>query len=404
MLKKPLVNTLVQIFGKGVTILISLFTTGILTRRLGPSVYGSYTLVSSVFIILDSLADFGTKIIGVREASLKEGKEREKIFTQVTWLRLLMSTIAFLLGLGLIFTWSGFADIRLESVVSLSMIWFTSIAGSLEIVFQTKLRMDLKVIIDIIFPLIFLIALFWWNKPISLLWIFSTYLIARILSLIIGVISMKNSFKFFGIKLINWQFVKKFLKEAWPMGVYLIIFSGYDRAADSLLIQRFIGVRELAFYGLAYKIYGNLIQPAYFFVNSIFPLMSAKSQGKRKLFKESILLLLAGLALLIPFIYILAPWIIRVLAGVGFEASATVLRILLLALIFSYGGHLFGFTLIAQGGQKEILRFSLVSLIFNIAGNIYAIPRFGIVGAAVVTVITEAVNCILMGWRLWRKR
>jgi O-antigen/teichoic acid export membrane protein len=215
---------------------------------------------------------------------------------------------------------------------------------------------------------------------------------------------MKKSFHFFELSSVNWNFIKNFLKESWPMGVYLIVFSGYDRAVDSLLIQRFVGVKELAFYGLAYKIYGNLIQPAYFFVNSIFPMMSAKVGGKRKLFKESSWILLAGLAFLIPVVFILSPWIIRVLAGNGFEASAVVLRILLLALIFAYGGHLFGFTLIARGGQKEILGFSIISLLFNIGANIFAIPRYGIIGAAVVTVITEAINCFLMSWRLWKKR
>jgi O-antigen/teichoic acid export membrane protein len=45
----------------------------------------------------------------------------------------------------------------------------------------------------------------------------------------------------------------------------------------------------------------------------------------------------------------------------------------------------------------------LVALIFNIAGNMYAIPRFGIVGAAVVTVYTEMLSAVLLGISLWRK-
>lgn len=403
MLKKPIINTAIQIFGKGITVLISLVTTGILTRRLGPEIYGSYTLVTSVFIMLDSLADFGTKIIGVREASLREGKEREKVFVQASWLRLMMSTIAFLVGLIVIFNWSGFENIKWEAVVSLSMIWFTSIAGSLEIVFQTRMRMDLKVLIDILFPSLFLISLFLWNQPITLMWVFSTYLGARIISLLIGFNLIKNVVCFNYLRQIDWTFVKKFFKESWPMGLYLIVFSGYDRAVDSLLIQRYAGIQEVAFYGLAYKVYSNLVQPAYFFVNSIFPLMSSKTTEKRKLFKFSTLLMLVGIAVLIPVIYFLSPLIINILAGSSFEPSIQILRILLIALTFSYIGHLVGFTLIARGGQKDILGFSLISLTVNITANLWAIPRYGIVGAAVVTGITEAVNCLLMSWRLWKK-
>jgi O-antigen/teichoic acid export membrane protein len=398
MLKKPIINTVVQVMGKVITVLISLVTTGVLTRKLGVGVYGSFTLVSSVFILFDSLADFGTKIIGVREASLKEENEKNDIFVQVTWLRLIISSISFALGLILIFSWSGFALIRLESVIALSMIWFTSLAGSLEMIFQTKMRMDLKVLVDVIFPVIFLISLFVWGDSVTLLWVFSAYLIARILSLMVGFGLVRKVFgnMQYALTKINWKFLKSFLKESWPMGVYLIVFTGYDRAVDSMLIQKFIGIKEVAFYGLSYKIYSNLVQPAYFFINSVFPIMALKTTEKRKLFKMSALLMGGALLFLIPIIYTISPFIIKVLAGAGFEPSIGVLRILLIALFFSYIGHLVGFTLIANGGQKEILKLGLISLFFNVIANIYAIPRFGIVGAAMVTGMTEAINCGLM--------
>ncbi|MEI8068002.1 MAG: oligosaccharide flippase family protein [Candidatus Shapirobacteria bacterium] len=400
MLKKPIVNTVVQIIGKVVTVLISLITTGVLTRKLGVGVYGSFTLVSSIFILLDSLSDFGTKVIGVKEASLKEDDGKNNIFIQVAWLRLLLTSVAFFLGLILIFNWSAFALIRLESVVALSMIWFTSLAGSLEIIFQTKMRMDLKVLVDVLFPLLFLVVLFTWDKPITLLFVFSTYLLARILSLFVGFGLVKKVFKTFKISSINWKFLLSFLKESWPMGVYLIIFTGYDRAVDSMLIQKFIGIKEVAFYGLSYKIYSSLVQPAYFFINSVFPIMALETTDKRKLFKLSALLMGGGLLILIPIVYFMSPFIINVLAGNGFEPSIGVLRALLIALFFSYIGHLIGFTLIANGGQKEILKFGLVSLTFNVLANIFAIPRYGIMGAALVTGATEALNCIFMGFAL----
>jgi O-antigen/teichoic acid export membrane protein len=180
------------------------------------------------------------------------------------------------------------------------------------------------------------------------------------------------------------------------MGVYMILFSGYDRAIDSILIKQMIGVRELAYYGLAYKIYGNLIQPAYFLINSVFPLMSGKTENKRKLFWQTTGLMLLGALIVAPTIYFLAPWIISVLAGSIYLASVEVLRILLVAMVFAYLGHLVGFTLIAKGKQKIILFIGIISMIVNIGGNLLFIPKFGIVGAAWVTVATEAVAGLLM--------
>lgn len=396
MLKKPIINTLVQVAGKAVMVLLSLVTTGILTRKLGVSVYGNYMLITSVFLLFDSLADFGSKVIGVREAAQKNGEERKNIYIQVAWFRLITSLLAFVGGIFLIIFWSGFEGVKIEALVALAMISFTAMAGSMEVIFQTEMRMDLKVWMDILFPLIFVILLLVWPSTITLLWVFAVYLGARILSLglgwsLIGKIIGKIKFRWW-----NKEFIKSFLKETWPMGIYMILFSGYDRAVDSMLIRQFIGAEQLAYYGLAYKIYGNLIQPAYFFVNSIFPMMSVKETDKRKLFFKSTGLMLIGILAIVPIVYWLAPWIINVLAGNEFGESVMILRILLVAMVFAYISHLVGFTIIAKGGQKQILIIGIISLLVNVIGNLIAIPLFGISGAAWVTVITEGIASGLM--------
>ncbi|MDD4106702.1 MAG: flippase [Candidatus Shapirobacteria bacterium] len=396
MLKKPIMNTLVQVGGKIITVLLSLVTTAILTRKLGVSVYGSYLLITSVWLLLDSAVDFGSKVIGVKEASSKTTFQRNEVYIQVAWFRCLASLLFFIVGLGVILFWSGFDDLEIEALMALLMIGFTAMAGSLEIIFQTEMRMDLKVWGDIVFPLIFVFFLWFTKEDINLFWVFGVYLVARILSLGLGlglVNKITNKIKLVSI---DKSFLKNFLKETWPMGVYMILFSGYDRAVDSVLIKQMIGVTDLAYYGLAYKIYGNLIQPAYFLINSVFPLMSGKTENKRKLFWQTTGLMFLGALIVAPTIYLLSPVIIEVLAGSEFVASIKILRILLVAMVFAYLGHLVGFTLIAKGKQKLILFIGIISLIVNIGGNLLFIPRFGIVGAAWVTVVTEAVAGLLM--------
>ena len=396
MLKKPIINTLVQVGGKIVTVFLSLVTTAILTRKLGPEIYGNYLLITSVWLLFDSAVDFGSKVIGVKEASAKENEERNEIYIQVAWFRLLTSLLLFLVGVGVILFWSGFDGLEIEALVALLMIGFTAMAGSLEIIFQTEMRMDLKVIGEIVFPLIFVIFLVLVKGRVNLVWIFGVYLLARILSLILGLSLIKKITNKIRLVKIDKLFLKRFIKSTWPMGVYMILFSGYDRAVDSILIKQLIGVTDLAYYGLAYKIYGNLIQPAYFLINSVFPLLSGKMENKRKLFWQTAGLMLFGALLVAPTIYFLSPWIIKVLAGDAYLASIEVLRILLIAMIFAYLGHLVGFTLIAKGKQKLILFIGIISLIINIGGNLMFIPNFGIIGAAWVTVLTELVASILM--------
>jgi len=396
MLRKPILNTLVQVGGKVVTVLLSLVTTAILTRKLGPEIYGNYLLITSVWLLFDSAVDFGSKVIGVKEASAKENNQRNEVYIQVAWFRGLTSLLLFLVGVIVILFWSGFDGLEMEALVALLMIGFTAIAGSLEIIFQTEMRMDLKVWGDIVFPLIFIIFLWLAGDRVNLLWIFGVYLLARILSLILGLNLVKKVTNKIKLVKIDKVFLKKFIKETWPMGVYMILFSGYDRAVDSILIKQIVGVTDLAFYGLAYKIYGSLIQPAYYLINSVFPLLSGKMENKRKLFWQTTGLMILGALVVAPTIYFLAPMIIGVLAGNAFVRSIRILRILLVAMVFAYIGHLVGFTLIAKGKQKLILLVGIISLIVNIGGNLLFIPLYGIEGAAWVTVATEVVASVLM--------
>ncbi len=404
MLKKPIINTLVQVGGKIITILLSLVTTAILTRKLGPEVYGNFLLITSVWLLFDSAADFGSKVIGVKEASVKENNQRNEVYVQVAWFRCLTSLLLFFVGLLVILLWSGFDGLEIEALIALMMIGFTAVAGSLEIIFQTEMRMDLKVWGDIIFPLIFVVFVWFAGDKLNLIWIFGIYLLARVLSLVLSISFVNKLINNIKLARLDVGFLKKFIGQTWPMGIYMILFSGYDRAVDSVLIKQLIGVKDLAYYGLAYKIYGSLIQPAYFLINSVFPLLSGKVDNKRKLFWQTSGLMFFGALLVAPTIYFLAPWIVFVLAGTDYLVSVGVLRILLVAMVFAYLGHLVGFTLIAKGKQKLILLVGIISLVVNIGGNLLFIPRFGIVGAAWVTVATEAVAGVLMVGFLKREK
>jgi len=386
----------VQILGKMGSVGISLITTGILTRKLGVTGYGNFILIGSLFVLLDSLADFGTKTIGVREVSKDEDRE---VANHIFNLRLIMAAAAFGIGLALVWTWKGLVGIRWEATVAMLMIFLTSIAGFWEIIFQSKLRMDLKVVMDICFPAVFLVWLLFWQGGVNLLLVFGVYLLARLVSLAVGFNLVREVWKG-KISKFDATRMKELWKITWPMGVFLLMYATYDRAIDSLLLQNFFGATQVAWYGLAYKMYGVLIQPAYFYVNSIFPMMSGKVVNKKELFGKSAGLLLAGAVVLVMGVYWLSPWMVGVLGGEAFGPSVAILRILAIGSFFSYIGHLVGFTLISQGGQKEMLKVGAAGLVFNLIFNLIFIPRYGMAAAAWVTVVTEALDTGMMTWLL----
>lgn len=399
MLRKSLENTAVQIVGKAAMVIISLITTGVLTRKLGATGYGGFVLISSLFVFLDSLADFGTKTIGVREVSKTPKKD---LLGHIFNLRITMTTFSFVLGLVGVWNWSGLSEFRWEATVALVMIFLTSVGGFMEIIFQSKLRMDLKVLMDITFPLSFLIGLWKWSGEITLLWVMTAYVVARAISLLVGWWLVSGLEKI-ELRKADWKKIKTIWDSSWPMGLFLIIFATYDKAVDSLLIQHFLGPLEVAWYGLAYKIHGVMLQPAYYFVNSIFPILSNKEGKSTGLMKKSLAILLVMVTGGMILVWTLAPWMVSVLGGVEFAPSVMVLRTLVLAMLFSYVGHLVGFALIAEGGQKQMLKLGIVALVVNLGLNILLIPRYGILAAAWVTVFTEMIDCLMMIW-FWKNR
>ena len=403
MLKTPLLNTLVQILGKIVMVAISLLTTGLLTRGLGLKVYGDFILITSLLIFFDTLADFGSKIIGVRESAKSDSTKKFSeisVWTNMAVLRIFIALISFGLGIIFIFSWSDLAEVRWTSIVAFAMILLTSIAGSMEIVWQTRQKMFEKVIVEILFPTVFLVGFWFYGASLGLVGVFYLYLIARIVTLGLGMVKLNQYFNF---KLIDKKMMLKLLNLSWPMGIYLLLFTAYDRAIDATMISRFLGKPEVAMYGLSYKIYGALLQPAYFLMNSLFPILSSNVEGKRNLFWKSILIMTLSATLLILGVQIFAPTMINLLGGNEFLGSISVLRLLIVAVFFSYIGHLFGFSLISKNGQKEMVLLGVVVLIFNFIANLWAIPRFGMMGAAGVTVLSEAWAMVLMGMFLYKK-
>jgi len=86
---------------------------------------------------------------------------------------------------------------------------------------------------------------------------------------------------------------------------------------------------------------------------------------------------------------VLAPAIIELAAGSGFEDAATPLRILLASGALAWVNGVFGYALIAKDRQLSALWLNVSALVFNVVLNLVLVPVYGIVVAAVVTVSSE---------------
>ncbi|HUW21203.1 MAG TPA: flippase [Candidatus Bathyarchaeia archaeon] len=391
--RRVTLNTLIQIVGRGGVILISLFTTAILTRSLGQTGYGSFSMINMSVVIFFSLADWGTNLVAVRESAKTTGNLGQ-IYGNCLLLRTIMALLGMFLYAFFVVVNFRFADFRREALIASLIIIFFSLKTSAQIVFHSKLKLYLVTLIDLVAALLFLFSLilFKGNSSLTLKYIviflnLSSGL-AALLALFLSQRLMKANFK------IDFGLIKYLVRESLPMGALLTTFAVYNRI-DTFILQAVSGEAAVGLYSLAYKIHDNLILGAAYLMNAFFPVIAnfteLKVDGidlKRILQKAFDLLLAMAIPMTILF-FILSPVIIRLLGGEEFMLSSKILRVLIFATMIAYLNHLTGYSLLALGEQRTHLKFCLVTLAVNVCLNCLLIPKFSYMGAAFVTVLTE---------------
>jgi O-antigen/teichoic acid export membrane protein len=92
----------------------------------------------------------------------------------------------------------------------------------------------------------------------------------------------------------------------------------------------------------------------------------------------------------------------EMLFGAEFRASAAAARWLLPAATFMFLSNFGETTLACVNRWGSIVAISTAALALNVALNLYWIPRYGYVGSACATLVTEAVYLALTALALWR--
>jgi len=402
-------NTLIQVFSKAVTSFFTLLTTLLLTGLLGRDGFGDYTVVITILILFGALSDWGTTIIGVREVA-KEKKRPDRVLANLFGLKFLMA----LLATPLLILFARLIPLQTSSplllrrtlmIASLFLI-LTAIRSSARIVFQVRLQLQKMALVEIITSgLIFFLSWLVSRLNISLLALVGAYLLATGLGVAVAVglvlQTVKLDFRF------DREVMARLLKEALPMGAILLMFT-MDNRIDTLMLGVFQGSGAVGIYGLASRVYDVLILGAAFLMNALLPVIStlagSSARLKRIYQKTFDVLFLMGLVVVV-FLLVFAPQMVRFLTGQRFEEfndSIRVLRLFSPALFLAYFNHLTGYTIVALGKQGPYFFVALASLIFNFLANLLLIPQFSYFGAVVVTILTEGLVLMITTFFLFK--
>ena len=128
------------------------------------------------------------------------------------------------------------------------------------------------------------------------------------------------------------------------------------------------------------------------FMTPIFPLLAKKFEINReaffKTYRTSLKYLLFFIVPSVCFIYFYMEEVITLFFSDKYIPSIPAAKIVIFSEIFIFGAHVFNYSLISCNKQKLEFIFTVISGTLNIILNLILIPMYGIVGAAIATLIS----------------
>ena len=186
---------------------------------------------------------------------------------------------------------------------------------------------------------------------------------------------------------------KSLLRSSWPLVLSGIAIMIYIRI-DQIMLGQMIGEKAVGIYSAAVRISEVWYTVPMIIVASVFPnILKIKYKDsivyKRRI--EDLLNLMVTLAFILAIIITLeSKSIIYFLYGDNFAEAAGVLTIHIWAGVFVFIGVVGGNWYLAENLQHLFFRCTLVGALLNIALNLILIPKYGVQGSAIATVISQA--------------
>jgi O-antigen/teichoic acid export membrane protein len=397
-------NTIIQVFGKALTITLALIGFGLVTRYLGQKDFGYFSTIYAFLAIFSILVDLGLQMTTTKLIS-DPAEDESKILSNALTIRLLTS----LLFLSLAVLVAGFLPYpKIVKVgMTIAVLGFTasSLTSTITSFFQKHLIIHQAVIAEIGAKAIYLILTF--SAVYFNLGLLGILLAAILDSVFIFIFSFVFVTRKTSLKLsFEKEVWRKILVYTWPIGLTIALNLIYFKG-DTFIMSLIRSPQEVGLYAAPYKILEVLINMAYLFLGLILPVLATNiAVNNTEKIKNILQATFDFLAILtIPMIvggYFLGVPLMVLMAGVDFTISGQIIKILLLATGIIFISGLFGYTVVALGKQQQMIKFYAVNAVLSVIGYLIFIPRYSYWGAAWMTVFSEVFILFTASYILYR--
>jgi O-antigen/teichoic acid export membrane protein len=400
-------NTLTIFAGRASNALFIFLLTLVVSRQLGPAIFGVFSFLTTVVISANTFSSLGLDIWMVREIT-KAPEKAKQYFSTILGLKA-GTSLATLMLVFLIFQATDLPE------TTLHLLWILSIALIFNTVSQTLWHYGdcfkefvyhsfLWAASNIIKSLTG-IALVLLYGELELLII--GVVLAEALALILSIYVIRRRFGPFAPK---FQFAVwwDFLSRSAPIGLGVIFSVLYFRL-DIVMLQLMTDDRVVGFYSAAYKLFEVVVVLPHSLMIVLFPSLVEEFHTDRGKFKISlkkafIVFFVVGSSIALVF-FGFSNEIIGLIYGNDFLFSIKVLDVLAIAISLSFLIFLLSNILIVSGWEMTNTWSLVGASTLNIALNLAWIPAHGAIGAAWATVVCEIVLIGVLGFqsrKLWK--
>lgn len=209
-------------------------------------------------------------------------------------------------------------------------------------------------------------------------------------------------YEWVGGRIRGWRFsisrAKALLAHSWPLILSGFAVMVYMRI-DQIMLGQMLNDKAVGIYSAAVR-----ISEAWYFipvaiVGSVFPALLDAKKTSEALYLEKFqklydTLVVIALVVAIP-VTVLAHQIVEVLFGQEYIEAGTILSIHIWAALFVFLGFASGRWLLAENRQVFVFQRAFLGMVVNVVLNWMWIPQYGGTGAAVATLISQAVAAFL---------
>lgn len=377
--------------------LATLSATVVLARGLGEQQFGRYIVAIAFASLLGVFVEFGTSRYLVREVA-----RNPRVLGRTTGLVLLLRAVFGVTAVAAAFLLPPLLGYPRETSIAIALFTAAAAVRALGATFLAALqaRERLGDVAAVQAQQALLAA----SATICVIALGGRLIAVSWVALAVAVVSVPWSWRRLnvaGAKSI--EFSVGALRDALPVVVSfsgVVLFSTAITYVDSLLVNAFEGDDETALYGAAYQ-----LLLATYFIPTVYGTALVRSMSHLAVTDRDTMawlysrvmchLTVAALPLAICGL-VGSRALLQIIYGEPYTDADKTLALLLLSVVFTFPAWIASTTTYAAGGERRIVAIVAASFTLNITANLFAIPAWGIEGAAAINVATEALTLALL--------